>query len=399
MLRTNHVIAAATALAGLTAGLTAGVANAEILALMNYESKPAEQLKSLKLSGDAPRREGIAIIDVDPDSPNFGRIVSDIPIDPATVAHHIFYDRTMTKAYVTGLQSPALQVLDMTSNPYRLSVIETPPCKMAEDVVFDAANARWFLTCMASANVIVGDVATDKILGEISLPGTYPHGLAVHDGIDRILVTSTITPDLTAPDEFLSVVRSSDLKPLGKIKMSDAESPSNVAPVEVFFVPGAEPATAIVTNMFGHTLEALVWDAGAQDFVRETIFDFAAVGAHVPLEIYFNDGAAPDRMYVTTAMKPGHLFVFDISAGATSPKLMHQIETADGAHHVGFTSDFRRAVVQNSFLNLPDMSDGSISIVDLERGEVIATMDTLKNAGFNPNSLTLLPQWNNLAGH
>jgi DNA-binding beta-propeller fold protein YncE len=385
--------------AAMAVCMAAGPATAEILAIMNYESKPADQLKSLKLSGDAPRREGLAIVDVDPESSSFGRIVSDIPIDPETVAHHIFYDRTMTKAYITGLQQPALQVLDLTSNPYRLSTIETPPCAMGEDVILDEANERWYLTCMGSGNVIVGDVATDEVVGEIKLPGTYPHGLAVNSDIDRILVTSTITPDLTGPDEFVSVVRASDLEPLAKIRMSDAESPSKVAPVEVFFVPGAEPATAIVTNMFGHTLEALVWDAEVQDFDRETIFDFAANGAHVPLEIYFNDDATPDRMYVTTAMKPGHLHIFDISEGPTKPKLLKQITTADGAHHVGFTPDFKYGFVQNSFINLPDMSDGSVSVVDLDSGEVIASMDTLKNAGFNPNSLTLLPEWNHLAGH
>lgn len=385
--------------AAVAACIAAGAARAEILAIMNYESKPEDQLKSLKLSGDVPRKEGLAIVDVDPESPAFGRIVSDIPIDPETVAHHIFYDRTMSKAYITGLQQPALQVLDLTKNPYRLSTIETPPCMVAEDVILDEANERWFLTCMGSAKVIVGDVATNEIVGEIELPGTYPHGLAVNSAIDRILVTSTITPDLTGPDEFVSVVRASDLQPLGKIRMSDAESPSKVAPVEVFFVPGAEPATAIVTNMFGNTLEALVWDAAAQEFDRETIFDFAEHGASVPLEIYFNDAENPDRMYVTTAMKPGHLHVFDISEGPTEPKLLKQVVTADGAHHVGFTPDFRYGFVQNSFINLPDMSDGSVSVVDLESGEVVATMDTLKNAGFNPNSLTLLPEWNHLAGH
>lgn len=390
----THLTAAA-----LVICLTANPAMAEVLAIMNYESKPADQLKSLKLSGDTPRREGLAIVDVDPESPSFGRIVSDIPIDPETVAHHIFYDRTMTKAYITGLQQPALQLLDLTKNPYRLSVIETPPCSFGEDVIFDEANERWYLTCMGSGNVIVGNVATDEVIGEIKLPDTYPHGLAVNTEIDRILVTSTITPDLTGPDEYVSVVRASDLELLGKIKMSEAESPSKVAPVEVFFVPGAEPATAIVTNMFGHTLEALIWDDSAQDFSRETIFDFASVGAHVPLEVYFNDAENPDRMYVTTAMKPGHLHIFDISAGATEPKLLKQIVTADGAHHVGFTHDFKYAFVQNSLLNLPDMSDGSVSVVDLEKGETVAAMDSLKNAGFNPNSLTLLPEWNHLAGH
>lgn len=392
MISRNILVSATLAIFGAI-----GPASAEVLAMMNYESKPAEELKSLKLSGETPRREGIAIVDVDPDSPNYGKIIADIPIDASSVAHHIFYDRTMAKAYVTGLQSPALRVIDMASNPYRMSVIETPECALAEDVIFDSANDRWYLTCMGSAKVIVGKVSTDEIIGEIPLPGTYPHGLAVDTDIDRILVTSTITPDLTGPAEVVSVVKASTLEPLSQIKMSEKESPSGVAPVEVFFAPNAETPTAIVTNMFGHALWALVWDAGSEEFTAEQIFDFTTVGAAVPLEIYFNDTG--DQMFVTTAMKPGYLHVFDISEGPTKPKLLKSIETADGAHHVGFTPDFKRAYVQNSFLNLPDMSDGSISVVDLESGSVISTMDSLKNAGFNPNSLVLLPDWNHLAGH
>lgn len=372
-------------------------AYAEVLAMINYESKPAEQLKSLKLSGETPRREGIAIVDVDPDSPNYGMVLSDIPIEASSVAHHIFYDRSMRKAYVTGLQSPALRLIDLTKNPYRMSLIETPECALAEDVIFDSANERWYLTCMGSAKVIVGDVSTDKIIGEIQLPGTYPHGLAINTDIDRILVTSTITPDLTGPAEVVSVVRASTLEPLSQIKMSEKDSPSGVAPVEVFFAPNSETPTAIVTNMFGHSLWALVWDAESEKFNAEQIFDFTTVGAAVPLEIYFNDSG--DRMFVTTAMKPGFLHVFDISDGPTKPKLLKSIETADGAHHVGFTPDFKRAYVQNSFLNLPDMSDGSVSVVDLENGLVVSRMDSLKNAGFNPNSLVLLPDWNHFAGH
>jgi len=250
---------------------------------------------------------------------------------------------------------------------------------------------------MASANVIVGEVATDKVIGEIKLPGTYPHGLAVNTAIDRILVTSTITPDLTVPDEIVSVVRASTLEPLGTVKMSDKESPSNVAPVELLFAPNAETPTALVTNMFGHALWALVWDAGSETFKAQQVFDFTTIGAAVPLEVYFNGSG--DRMYVTTAMKPGYLHIFDVSGGVLEPKLLHSVETADGAHHVGFSPDFKLAYVQNSFLNLPDMSDGSVSVVDLESGKVVATMDTLRAAGFNPNSLTLLPEWNHLAGH
>ena len=45
------------------------------------------------------------------------------------------------------------------------------------------------------------------------------------------------------------------------------------------------------------------------------------------------------------------------------------------------------------------MDDGSIKVVDLESGKVVASVDTLKNMGLNPNSLVLLPKWNDLAGH
>lgn len=385
-----------TAAAAVCFAISTYPAAAEILAMLNYETKPDDQLRSLKLSGDAPRREAIAIVNVDPESPGFGTTIAEIPLDPATVAHHIFYDRSMTKAYVAALAQPVLQVMDLTENPYRLRTIDAPGCVMGEDVIFDEANETWYLTCMASGNVIVGSVATDEVTGVIDLPGTYPHGLAVHTGIDRILVTSTITPDLQKPGETVSVVRASTLELLGEIKMSDAPSPSGVAPVEILFAPGTETPTAVVTNMFGHTLQALVWDRATEAFAPQQIFDFQSVGAGVPLEIYFND--AGDRMYVTTAV-PGHLHIFDISQGVLAPELLHSVPAAGGAHHVGFTKDFSLGFVQNSLLNLPDMSDGSVTVIDLEAGTVVASMDALKEAGYNPNSLVLLPEWNAFAGH
>ncbi len=55
--------------------------------------------------------------------------------------------------------------------------------------------------------------------------------------------------------------------------------------------------------------------------------------------------------------------------------------------------------MQNALLNLPGMSDGSITIVDLKTEKVIGSIDTLKNKGYNPNSMVLLPKWNDLAGH
>jgi hypothetical protein len=66
---------------------------------------------------------------------------------------------------------------------------------------------------------------------------------------------------------------------------------------------------------------------------------------------------------------------------------------------VAFTKDERYAYVQNSLLNLPGMSDGSVTVVDLVKAEAVASMNVLKDSGFNPNCIVLLPQWNNPAGH
>ena len=93
------------------------------------------------------------------------------------------------------------------------------------------------------------------------------------------------------------------------------------------------------------------------------------------------------------------MHVFDLSKGAGKPDLLKSIPAAEGAHHVAFTKDERLAYVQNSLLNLPGMSDGSVTVIDLSKAEVLGSVTALKEAGFNPNSIVLLPQWNHLAGH
>jgi hypothetical protein len=231
----------------------------------------------------------------------------------------------------------------------------------------------------------------------MTMAPTDTYGIAIHNGIDRILLTSTVrASDLGDPGEVISAVEASSGKVLGTYKVSNKASPAGNAPVEILFVPGANPAVAYVTNMYEGTLWTATWNPGKKDFDVQQVHDFSAQGAGVPLEIYFNTKA--DRMYVTTA-KPGHLHIFDLSAGPGKPRLMKSIATAEGAHHVAFTLDGRYAFVQNTLLNLPGMSDGSITVIDLASEKAIGSFDTLKNTGYNPNSMVLLPRWNDLAGH
>lgn len=371
-------------------------ANAEILAMMNYESKTPESLKSLKLSGNTQRKEGIAVVDVDPGSDAFGKILMDIPLPPDLVAHHIFYDRTQRKAYLTALGKSQLHVFDMNRYPYRLQRIELPDCKLGEDVVFSEDNKTWYVTCMMSARYIEGDVATDKVKRVVNVPDAFPHGLAVLTEIDRTIVTSTVSGDLKDPRDEVVIFEASTGKELERIRLSKKSGKAGEAPVELLRVPGSNPPVVYSTNMFGASIWALKWNPSTKGFKAAQVFDFNPMKMGVALEMYFND--AGDRLYVTTA-KPGHLHTFDLSAGPMKPKLINTVPAAEGAHHVALTKDGKYAFVQNALLNLPGMSDGSVTVVDLKTQKVIASVDTLKNQGFNPNSIVLLPEWNDPGGH
>ncbi|HXH86013.1 MAG TPA: YncE family protein, partial [Nitrospira sp.] len=128
------------------------LASAEILALLNYESKPDQKV----------RREGIAIMDIDPESSDFGKILMEIPLPSDLVAHHIFFNRDKSKAYITALGKSILHVVDLTRFPYRLRATAVPDCQVGEDLVVSEDNRTWFLTCMGSSNVIMGDAVKDQ---------------------------------------------------------------------------------------------------------------------------------------------------------------------------------------------------------------------------------------------
>ena len=372
--------------------------NAEILALLNYESKPNESLKELKMPfGTQGRKEGIAVIDVDPESANYGNILMDIPLPPDLTAHHVFYNRDMTKIYLTALGKPELRVINLMEFPYRIKVIDVPDCQVGEDVVFSEDNATWYESCMGSDAVVVGSAADDTYTHTIKTPVPYPHGIAIHEGIDRMLLSSTVrASDLADPGEEIAVFKASSGEFLSRHKVSKKESPSGEAPVEILFVPGSDPAIAYITNMYGGSLWTATWNAGKEEFDFAEAFDFGPEEVGIPLELYFNDEGT--EMHVTTA-NPGRMHFFDISDDPAKPKLTDTLEAGEGAHHVAYTKDGRYAYVQNSFINLPGMSEGSITVVDLRERKVIDTIDTFVENGFNPNCMVLLPEWNAMMGH
>lgn len=359
------------------------LASAEILALLNYESKP----------GQPVRREGIAIMDIDPDSTDFGKILMEIPLPPDLVAHHIFFNRDRSKAYITSLGKSLLHVVDLTHFPYRLRAIDVPDCLVGEDLAVSEDNKTWYLTCMGSSNVIMGDAVKDVPIKTVSAaePAVatilYPHGIAIHNGIDRVLVTSTVKPDMSEVGESVTVLEASTGKVLSTHKISTKPSPAKSAPVEVMFSPKANPPVVHITNMMEGTLWAGVWDPQSKAFSFHQVDDFGPREQGMPLEMLYNKKG--DRLFVTTA-KPGYVNLYD-NTDPRQPKFLKTIAAAAGAHHSVLSPDERYLFVQNSLLNLDGLSDGSITVIDLKNDKVLGSIDTLKAQGFNPNCIMLLP--------
>src|SRR5262249_45222278 len=265
--KTMGKIAAWTA-AGVTAAaltLVGGAAFGEILGFVNYETKSAESLKSLKRPIAPPsRKEGLAGIDLEPGPPTFGQVVKDIELPGDTVAHHIFYNRDQSKAYITALGRGAeLRVIQMSDPALSVKVVSIPDCQVGEDVVFSEDSRNWYVSCMGSDAVIVGDAVTDVPVRTIKLPLKYPHRIAIHNGIDRIGKTRRGGgTDPGDPGEAVGVIEASTGRWLGEIKVSTKPSPAKAAPVEILFVPGSNPPVAYVTNMYEGTLAALTWNPG-----------------------------------------------------------------------------------------------------------------------------------------
>jgi DNA-binding beta-propeller fold protein YncE len=246
---------------------------------------------------------------------------------------------------------------------------------------------------MGSSTVIVGDARVDKPIKTIRATNPsaatilYPHGIAIHNGIDRVVVTSTAKPDMSAQGDSVTVIEASTGQVLSTHKIGSKLASTKSAPVEIMFSPNADPPVMHITNMMENTLWAGVWNPDHKAFSFHQIDDFETRQQGMPLEILYNKKG--DRLFVTTA-KPGHVNLYD-NSDPRHPKFLKTIAAAAGAHHSVLSPDERYLFVQNSLLNLEGLSDGSITVIDLKQDKVLGSIDTLKAQEFNPNCIMLLP--------
>jgi DNA-binding beta-propeller fold protein YncE len=356
-----------------------GENNEPILAVVDYTVSPTN-------TSDV---DGVALVDLNPNSETFGEIVQRVDIGAGVVPHHPYYNRDKTKLYTTALLGDELYAIDVHDDRIdSIRALDTGGCIVGEDLYFSKDETKFYLTCMGSSTVLVFDAKTDQLIEEISAPAPadafikYPHGIAVDEKLDRMIVTETVSPALDDPGASVTVIEFSTGKVLSTIPVAK-NGDNRGAPVEVVFHPNGK--VAYLTGMLEASLWVLVWNEQTGTFDAVLVDDGEGRGESWPLEPLFG----PDgNLYVSWAL-PGHVNVYNVN-NPEQPKLIRTIKTDKGAHHVDFSKDGKYMFVQNNMLNLEGMDAGTISVVELKSGNVVGTVNSFLDANLRAESMILL---------
>ena len=353
--------------------------------------KPLAALINYRAIDDTRQDDGIAILDINPDSKTFGNILQDVPVGEGVLMHHPFYNSDGSKLYNTSLMGETLYRVNLHEDTiFDVKPLDAGSCVVGEDMYFAKNLEKFYLTCMGSDNVMIFDSNTDQMIGQISASKDenpdafvkYPHGISGNEKIDRLIFTETVAPTLDDSGTSVTVAELSTGKIISTIELlQDPDTPS--APVEVQFHP--EHNIAYVSGMFDGTIWALLWNDQTKLFEPKLVDDAKTREQGMPLDISFGPHG---NLYISFAV-PGVVNEYSLE-NPEQPRLLRTIPAENGAHHVLFSPDNKYMFVQNNLLNLDGLNSGTISVVDYETGETVTTLDVFKEQGMMIESLDLL---------
>ena len=331
-------------------------AQSKILAFVAYETRSEESLRALKLKIQAgPKENGVAIIDLDPTSPNYSKILAEYPFPVGTSPHHQYYNPSKTKLYVTATVKQIIHVLDLTRRPYAVKRIDAPGCDRIDSMAFSESGDTWWATCIMSGKILVGDGDVDQVVRVIALGDVRPHGIAIQREIDRLLVTDMGAPTVAWGESMLEIEASTG-RILASQKLLGPTAGYGTGPQLIKFLVNRSPPLAYVTSFLGGAdkkgnLWIASWDKTTNRFNYDPVFDFSVTeGAH-PVALNFTRSEM--RLLVTTA-KPGHLHIFDIADDPLRPRILATLPASPGAHHVAVSPDDKMASCKTAFSMRPD---------------------------------------------
>ncbi len=356
-----------------------------------------EETQAIVLLSGLPTLEttdSIAIIEMDPESANFGDILYDYPLPELDAPMHHLYYSPNGRLYATGLGSQcSLAEIGLVRNAKAEPMINKFEClntngqNVGEDIMWHSVNGEltMFVTFMGGSDLTqldagtvgVFNAQTNEVIKIIEArksqvePGQpyimFPHGISAYS--DRMVVTSAVHPTIaTEVGNTVTIIDLNILEPIETIVIEDAKPvgfPSS--PVEVLFVrpsivEGVEPAI-LVNTMFGFETWKIPYNEQTKVFsAPEKLYDGATSGTAVPLEFYGND----DELFISHGV-PGIVKRYELKHLPNLVTSGEDIKAESGAHHMIFykTASGRKLIaVQNNLLNLGDAKDNDPTDID-----------------------------------
>ncbi|HVI44653.1 MAG TPA: hypothetical protein VM802_07280 [Chitinophaga sp.] len=349
--------------------------------------------------------DGIAVMELDPESPNFGFITSKQELGAGVLPHHLYFNRDEKRLFTTALGGKYLYELkvrwDRNGYPSVQDAIpvNTGQNTVGEDIFFTKDGEYWVTFMGGFGGVRDGSVGvfnaqTNALMKTIRAPYDsnnnkfimYPHGISMNEQKHLVMITSTIHPDLrSGVGNTTTLIDLNTYDILKTYRLGDSAKDLS-SPVEVLLLRDEYPPYALATTMLGGDIWIAAYNVGKgiyDDFKR--VVKGSDKGVGWALEFYIAD----DKFLYVSFGQPGKVLVYDLNY---LPEL-RQVKTlpADkGAHHMAFfkTSSGRAVVaIQNNLLNLPNLNAGTISVVDVKTGELLGTVNMRKDYRLLPESI------------
>jgi len=358
-------------------------------------------------------KDGVALIDLDPESKRFGKILQKRPIGRGVLPHHLYFNNDETRLFATSLSGSFLYEIrykkDKHNRPRigRFVPIDTGGNLIGEDMYFTSDGSRYYVTFLGGrggerdGSLGVFDSETNELIETIAGPEPqdpsseqpfilYPHGISANEDFGFFMVTSASSPD--GVSGIGNTVTQIDLETNELLKTYRvADSPTDPSEtVEVLLLRDDFPPYALVTTGTGGD----IWIAAYNDstglfdpFEKKVEGDDQGLG--VPLEFYIYENEQKEKELYVSFASPGVVNVYSLEQLPDLP-LKRTLPAGAGAHHMAFfkTSSGREVVViQNNLINLEGLNEGTLMVVDIYTGEVLDTLDMRADYGLLPESV------------
>ncbi len=375
--------------------------------------EPGEGLMLVDYRNLNDGKDGVALVELDPESPRFGRIVRRRSLGKSVLPHHLYFNRDETRLYSTSLNAPYLFEIDYRKDRHgrprlgKIKPIDTGGNRVGEDIYFSEDGSRFYVTFVGGrggerdGSIGVFDAETNALIESIRAPEPaggsleppfilYPHGISANEELGLLMVTSDAHPDqVTGIGNTVTLLDFETHQLLKTYRVADAPDDLTDA-VEVLLLRDEFPPYALVSTAVGGDIWIAAYneETGVFDeFEKKVEGDDQGFG--VPLEFYIHANQNGDKELYVSFADPGAINVYSLDELPELP-LKRTLVTGAGAHHMVFfeTASGREVLVcQNNLINLEGLNDGTLTVVDIYSGDILGTLDMAADYGLLPESV------------